>query len=306
MARHAVPDLRDRTEYALFRGLLAVLRSGSLAASRGRGRALGRFAAWAAALRRDVALDNLKQAFPEHDDAWRRDVYRDMCVAMGTTLAEFARFDRPGPMADMIAYDRPAVITDALKQGRGVLLVSAHFGNWEAMGAGLAERGFPVTALGARQRNPLVEDALNRLREARSVRSIAVGKSLRPIVQALRRGRCVATLADQDGGPDGFFLNFLGRPASVQSGIFRLAARAGVPIVTGAAVRTVEGLRGEIHDPLWPEAVRDPEAVDAEARRLAAAYTERVERIVRRHPEQWWWVHRRWRTRPQPAPPQGR
>jgi KDO2-lipid IV(A) lauroyltransferase len=257
-------------------------------------------------IRRTVALDNLRRAFPERDARWRRAVYREMCATMGATLAEFSRFGGAGPIADMIALENPGAIPAALARGRGAILLSAHIGNWEAMGAGLAELGFPMTVLGARQRNPLVEDAFDRLREARSVRSITVGKSLRPIVEALRAGRCVATLADQDGGPDGFFMDFLGRPASVQSGIFRFAARAGVPIVTGFSAREGAGLRGEIHDPVWTEPARDPAAVEAEARRLAGIYTERVEAAVRRHPGQWWWVHRRWRTRPQPSPGEGR
>lgn len=306
MARHDVPDLRDRIEYGLFAGLLAFLRPGSLAASRGRGKGLGRFAARAAPVRRAVALENLRHAFPERDERWRRGVYREMCETMGATLAEFARFEGPGPLSEMITFENTAAVAAALERGRGALLISAHFGNWEVMGAGLAELGFPMTVLGARQRNPLVEDAFNRVRAARSVRSITVGKSLRPIVEALRGGHCVATLADQDGGRDGFFLDFLGRPASVQAGIFRLAARTGVPIVTGFAFREGGSLRGEIQDPLWPAAVRDPAAVGAEARRLAGIYTERVETAVRRHPGQWWWVHRRWRTRPQPSPGEGR
>jgi KDO2-lipid IV(A) lauroyltransferase len=253
-----------------------------------------------------VALDNLRRAYPERDSDWHRAVYREMCEAMGTTLAEFSRFGGSGALADMIVIENPGAVSAALERGRGALLLSAHLGNWEVMGAGLAEMGCPMTVLGARQRNPLVEDAFDRLREARSVRSITVGKSLRPIVEALRAGRCVATLADQDGGPDGFFMDFLGRSASVQSGVFRLAVRTGAPIVTGFSTREGEGLRGEMQDPVWTEPARDPAAVEAEARRLAAIYTGRVEAAIRRRPGQWWWVHRRWRTRPQPAPPESR
>jgi KDO2-lipid IV(A) lauroyltransferase len=298
MARHDVPDLRDRIEYALFAGLLAVLRASSVAGSRRRGRWVGRFVDGIVPLRRRVALDNLGRAFPDRDERWCRDVYRGMCETMGMTLAEFARFQSPGPLADMITIENAGAVAAALEGGRGAILLGAHLGNWEVMGAGLAEMGYPVTVLGARQRNPLVEDAFDRLRGQRSVRSITVGKSLRPIVEALRAGRCVATLADQDGGSEGFFLDFLGRPASVQPGIFRLAARSGVPLVTGFAVRDGAGQRGEMQDPLWPEAARAPEAVEAEARRLAGIYTERVAAAVRRHPDHWLWVHRRWRTRP--------
>jgi KDO2-lipid IV(A) lauroyltransferase len=132
--------------------------------------------------------------------------------------------------------------------------------------------------------------------------ALTVRGGLRPLVRTLREGRLVASLADQDGGPDGIFLPFLGRVASVQAGLFRLAARLGTPLVIGFCWWEDGRWRGRLDPPVFPGAAAGPSAVEAEARRLAARYTARVEEEVRRRPDHWFWVHRRWRTRP----PEGR
>lgn len=300
MARHEVPDFQDRIESVGFDAALAVLRAGSRSSALRRGEALGRFLARRGALRRGVAIENLRHAFPGTGDEEGRRIYERMCEQLGRVLAEFARFGKRNrePTRSYFELDGHEHIGTALARGKGALLLTAHYGNWEAFGSALAEAGYPMTVLGARQRNPLVEATFSRLREAGGMGTLVVGKSLRPILDRLDANACLATLADQDGGRHGFFLEFLGRKASVQSGLFRLAARRGIPIVMGFACRAGEGWTTEIDPPLFPEPRRDPEAVEEEARRLARAYTERVDRAVRDRPEHWFWVHRRWKTRP--------
>ena len=297
MARHEIPDIQDRLESAAFKALLAALRAPGRRGGRRVGRALGRWVARCVPVRRDVALANLEASFPERTRAERRDIYRGMCETMGITLAEFARFgsSRAEPLSSWIYLENRGAIDRALAPGKGALLVTAHFGNWEVLGAVMAEHGYPMTAVAARQRNPLVERLFTDYRENVGMASINVGKSFRPLLKALQEGACVATLADQDGGPQGFFLPFLGRPASVQAGLFRLLARRGTPMVTGFAIRDGDGWRGEIHEPEFPQPGSDPED---EARRLATVYSARVEDYVRRYPDHWLWLHRRWRTRP--------
>jgi KDO2-lipid IV(A) lauroyltransferase len=300
MARHETPDLRDRLEYAAFAILLGVLRLPSRSGGRRLGRGLGRLVSRAVPIRREIALENLRKAFPEWSDKRGREVYRGMCENLGLTLAEFARFGkRPREnLASWIRVENAGAVDRALAAGKGVLLVTAHFGNWEVLAAALAVQGHRMTAVGARQRNPLVEALFTRYRQNAGLSNITVDKNLRPLLQALNEGACIATLADQDGGPGGFFLDFLGRPASVQAGLFRLLARRGTPMVTGFAVREREGWRGEFHDPVFPRSAEKGAPQEAEARRLAALYTARVEEYVRRHPDHWFWVHRRWHTRP--------
>lgn len=300
MARHDVPDRRDRLEYAALASALTALRAGPWGwGSRG-GTALGRFVARMVPLRREVALENLRHAFPDLDASGRLGIYRGMCENYGLLIASFARFGKrkPEDLGRFIRMENVEAVGKALEGNRGALLLTAHFGNWEALGARLGQMGYPMSVLGGRQRNPLVEDLFARYRGNMGLRSLTVGKSLRPIVEAFEQNQCIATLADQDGGPDGFFLDFLGRKASVQSGLFGLAARRGVPIVTGFATRDGRTWRGQFHDPEWPRDVTSKEEAEIEAHRLAELYTRKVEEYVRRHPDHWFWVHRRWRTRP--------
>lgn len=300
MARHVVPDRRDRAESAAFRLLLAALRAPSRERGVRWGGRLGRVMSRVAPLRRRVALDNMAAAFPGLDDAARRGIYLRMMEILGTVLADFSRYGRrnPEPLSGTVTIGNREAVDRALQAGRGAVLLSAHFGNWEVLGAGMAQAGYPMTAIGGRQRNPLVEDLIARYRSRVGLPSLSVGESLRPLVQALARGSCVASLADQDGGRDGFFLDFLGRKASVQSGLFRLCARRGIPVVSGFCVREGDRWQGVLQEAIVPAPVREPAAVEAEARRLAAAYTARVEEAVRGHPDHWFWLHRRWKTRP--------
>ena len=305
-------DLRDRIEYQALRLLLVALGSGGPARSRRAGLALGSFAARCVPLRREVALENLRRAFPERDEVARRKLYRDMVRNLGVVLSDVARMaHRPREETlRTIALEHPEVFDEVLRAGKGGLLLSAHFGNWELFGAAARALGHPLTVLGARQRNPLVESLFSKIRGRFDIEAITVRGGLTPLVRALRRGRLVATLADQDGGPEGFFMEFLGRPASVQAGIFRLAARLGVPLVPGFSYREADGWRGIVQAPVFPRTAGDPDGIEAEARRLAAIYTARVEAEVRRRPDHWFWVHRRWRSRPggnpQPSAAAGR
>jgi len=299
------PRPKDRLEYAALAAGLAALRLPGRRLGLKLGESLGAFSARVVPVRRDVALDNLRQALPELDPEARVAVYRAMCRNLGRVLADFARLTvlDAESVRGLVGFgDLSALEAHA----GGALLLTAHYGNWEALGAGLAARGFPLTVLGARQRNPLVEDLFSRYRSRFGMEAVSVSQGLRPVVSALKRGRLVATLADQDGGREGFFLPFLGRQASVQAGVFRLAVRAEVPVFTGFCFRDGDRWRAEAQEPLVPRPAATPTAQDAEARRLAAAYTARVEDYVRRRPEHWFWVHRRWHTRPQRPPAGGR
>lgn len=300
MARHEAPDLNDRLEYAALSGLLAAFRAPGPDRARRWGRALGRFAARTVPLRKEVALENLARAFPEMSAAERERTYRGMMENLGAVLAGFARFGMrdPEPATRSFTVVNLDAAARAHAAGKGAVFLTAHYGNWEVFGAAVRASGYPVTVLGGRQRNPLVESLFARYRANVGLESLTVGESLKPLVRTLRGGAFVATLADQDGGRGGFFIDFLGRKASVQAGLFRLLVRTRVPLITGFAVRDGERWRGELQDPVWPEPAAGEAEVEAEARRMAALYLARVEEYVRRHPDHWFWVHRRWRTRP--------
>ena len=286
------------TEYLLLRGLLAFVSRLDTKQVRGWGTALGRIAFDLVRLRRKVTTSNLARAYPE----WVRDKVEEVaraCYAeIGLTFLEmFAmagwRMEARAARVHVVDPEQFATARDA---GRGAVLLGGHLGNWELAGSAIAAFGHPTSVMVARQRNRRVDALVREARERAGMRVFYTDEGLRPVLRALRRGEFVAFLFDQDAGRTGRFVPFFGRPASSPIGPFRFARLADCPIIAGLSVRQADGTyRLEMPGPLRVARDLPPEVAEEEA--LARA-TVLLEEAVRRHPEQWFWMHRRWKTRP--------
>ena len=230
---------RHRIEYAAARLGQALVCALPSSAARATGAALGSFAFSVLRIRRDVVMSHLRRVFGKsrsEDELLRvaKESYRNF----GRMTFEFARFPRMS-RSDVERHVRVSGaehLDAALSEGRGAILVAAHFGNWE-LAATLAVRGYPVTFLVGEQHNILVDRMMNGLRERFGVETVPVTGSLTGVLRALRRNRIVAMLSDQDAGRSGVFVDFLGLPASTPYGPGRLAARTGAPLLPGVAIR---------------------------------------------------------------------
>ena len=282
---------------AALSGLLCALPA---SAALGLGRGLGDFARGALRLRRAVAEENVAAAFPELDAGARRRIVAGMYRHYGEELAQFARFPvlEPADIVRRMAVEGEHHLKEAVAAGRGVLILSGHIGSWEIMAARLAAVGYPLTLLVGPQRNRRVQEMFTRFRARHGVQVLVRGTDLRQIFKALKAGRVVATLGDQDAGRNGWFVDFLGRPASTALGPYRIAGRAGAPLVMGFCVRSGADWLGFAEPPLWPDPAQDEEI---QARAWSAHYHARLAAFIRAYPEQWFWVHRRWKSRPAPA-----
>lgn len=246
-------------------------------------------------LRRRVALENLTLAFPQWSAGERERVLREHYRELGRVVAEYAHLDRlaRAPLGEVFVETRGMEVFEALR-GRGAILVSGHYSNFELMGAMLARLN-PVDFLVKPLSNPGVERFIAGRRAGAGVGCISTNDGTRSVYQALAAGRWVAILADQDAGRRGLFVPFFGRPASTAAGPARLSLKTGAPIVMGFAVRRPDGrFELEIEAPLE---VPEPEAPDA-VLRLTARHVAVLEARVRARPEGWFWLHRRWKTRP--------
>jgi KDO2-lipid IV(A) lauroyltransferase len=255
-------------------------------------------------IRRTVALENLRASFPERPESEIQRIARACYRGFATTTLEFARLPAMSPAerlepCTVVHRDHLEAVAGA---GRGAILLTGHFGNWEWFASLLPALGHGVQVVVGEQRNARVGKRIDAMRRAIGVGVLSATHDLRGILQALSRGEFVAIVADQDAGSDGIFVDFLGRPASTAVGPVRMARRFQVPILMGFAVRLEgAGFRMEFVEPFHvPE-----EGEEAEILRL---FTQRwsgiLERYVRAHPEQWFWMHRRWKTRPGGAPKQ--
>jgi KDO2-lipid IV(A) lauroyltransferase len=291
---------RNLSEYACLRSAIAATSLVPAAVGLRLGAALGELVFRAVRLRRSVVEENLAATLGQFADArtlsrLAREIYRQL----GMTLIEYGRVRRMSPahierMASVQGFDHLVASREA---GRGTILLTGHFGNWELLGAVVALRGHPVRFVAKPQRNPLVDRFLQQTRAHLATGVVMTGgPGVREILRALRRNELIGMLADQDAGPGGLFLDVLGRTASVQTGPALFAVRSGAPIVPCYIVRRDDGR----HDVSFEEAlVADPSAPEEdEVERLTRACAASLERRIMRHPANWYWVHRRWKTRP--------
>lgn len=263
------------------------------------GRGLGSLVWRRRLYRSEVVRENLRHALgASHDEAARDAVAAAFFRHLGTNLMEFLLLGRlrRDDLRAWVDIEGLEHYHAAAARGRGVLLVTGHFGNWELLAARLGAEGIPVTFLGKSQSNERSDRLLNRTRDRAGVRILRSGGPLKEMVTALRRGEVIGLAADQDAGPEGCFTPFLGRPASFYRGAAYFSWKLRAPIISAMIFRLPDGRHrlelGPAYEPEpgWDEAT----AVN----RLTAESAQRLEAAVRREPSQYFWTHRRWKTRP--------
>jgi Kdo2-lipid IVA lauroyltransferase/acyltransferase len=248
--------------------------------------------------RRRIALANLARAYPELPIGERRRLARRASQHLGMTLTELPRL-LAAPLDSTLARIRLEG-TDHLRAAMtahgSALMLTAHLGNWEILCATHRLTDYGLSVVVRPLDAPWLDAVADRLRRRTGVDVIDKRGALRAVLQALRRGRMVGILMDQNAARrESVFVDFFGHPASTSRSIAVLAVRTGAPIVPIFAYRTEGGHRVVIRPALPPSSANDPEAAVVE---LTARCTAEIERAIREAPEQWLWSHDRWRTRP--------
>ena len=293
--------LKDRAEYALFSMLLKGAEGLSDERALRLGGAIGRFGYRRVKVRRDVVEGHLRRAFPDRDAAWVRETAEAAYTHLGRETMQTLRMSkmRPEHVRDIVRHEIGRErFYEAIDEGRGVVLVAGHFGNWELGAASVAANGRAIDVVYQRQRNPLFNDAIVKARERLGLRLIDRRVAAREALKSLRAGRVVAFVADQNAGRSGVFVPFFGRLASTHRGPALLAVRSGAPIFFGAAVRRGDHYLGMTEEITVPR-LGDTDQV---VHRITAAFTAVLERLVREYPGQYFWHHRRWKTPPPEEP----
>jgi len=264
------------------------------------GRGLGTFVWKVVGFRRKVVLDNLRHAFGgEMDEQELRKLAHAFYRNLGMTLMEFLAFPgmKKADFIDLVEINNKEHYTRLVDEGGGALLVSGHFGNWEMMGARVAAEGQKVSFIVKEQTNSRVDRIQNDIRNRAGIGTIrAGGSSIREMIRALRRKELIGLVGDQDAGPEGYFTEFLGPQASVFRGTAYFAWKLKVPIITGFIFRQADGRHVmEVDPPFGADPDWDEETAVA---RLTEIHVARLEAAIRKAPEQYFWLHRRWKTRP--------
>jgi KDO2-lipid IV(A) lauroyltransferase len=248
-----------------------------------------------------VALENLRRAFPgRYTEAELDGLVRATYLHFARLLTEIILTPRKLHVSNwkkhvILSNDR--LMVDRLLSGRPLLIVTGHFGNWELAGYVLALIGFTTYAIARPLDNAHLDAFLRRFREHTGQRILAKHGDFDEMQKVLAGGGVLATLGDQDAGQRGLFVDFFGRPASTHKAVALLALQYQVPIVVSGAARVAEPLcyKIELEEAILPEEYAGrPDAVKAMTQR----FTDALERLVRRYPEQYFWLHNRWKHRP--------
>jgi KDO2-lipid IV(A) lauroyltransferase len=295
-------------EYAAARGLLGLLgilpRRAALAVSA----SAAAFAYHLFGGLRRVAATNLKIAFPELDESEHERLAKGAFRNLGRILGEMSQFPRATPetLRQRIEFQiDPEVYAEYQRlksEGRGVIIVSPHLGNWEMLVFGWATYDAPMSYLARPLDNPLIEKLTHDLRTKFGNRPINKTNSVMAASRVLREEGLLGVLADVNAHPkEGVFVPFFGVPACTSSGVALLAMR------TNSAIVPMCGAWDEqkqhyicVHGRMiYPAATGDRQSDILET---TAAFTAEIEALVRRFPDQWLWIHKRWKTRPPGEP----
>ena len=279
--------------------LLGAIRLLPRRARDGLAAAVGRLA-FALGIRRQVVLEGLAWAFPAWSGPEIRSVARKTYQHLGRTALDAALSQglSPDALAASVSMDDAAVFDRELARGRGLLLATAHLGNWEVLGEAVTRRGLRLNAVVRPLKGAFnAEVVAGRVRSG--MRLIPQRGALRGTLAALRRNEAVTVLLDQAiGGKHALFVPFFGRPAATTPLLSVAALHTGAPVLLAMAPYVDGRLRMQVEGPFPVPSTGD------QARDLwthAAAITVAIERAVRAHPDQWLWLHRRWKLPPPPG-----
>ena len=289
--------VRYRLEHALVRAVEGAVRLMPMSAVRACGTALGRAAYAVDRFHRRIALDNLSHAFPARTERERRAIARAMFAHFGRLLLELMKFGSltPGQMLALVENEGEERVRQAYQLGRGVLFFTSHFGYWEMQAITQPLRVKPVSVLARPLDNPHLHQLLERIRGRTGNSVIYRQGAIRKVLRELAANRGVALLIDQHlHTPDAVYVDFFRRPAATTSALAALALRTGAPVIPVFAMPLAGGRYRFVYEhPVEPPREDTPDAI----RDFTQRCTDVLEMYVRRHPELWLWMHRRWRER---------
>jgi len=288
--------MKNRIEYFLFLLFSLTFRLLGLNASRKLSGFLAFIFYYLIPIRKETVLENLTNAFPEYDEKKIRNIAYNAYKSFLTAFIEILylpKISRQGLKAAVNCPNKELIETK-FKEDKGVILLSAHFGNWEYVAASVAlQLNIPFSVVVKPQRNPYVSDWMNKVRTRWNNDVVSLGLSIRKIYQTLKEKKIVAMVADQRGPQESIKVEFFGRKVSVHVGPVVLALKTGAPILYGIPVRQ----KDNSYKIVMHEISKDnlPEDDEEKIIELSQRHTAYLESFIREYPEQWLWMHKRWK-----------
>ncbi len=288
--------MQNRLEYLVFIFLSKIFCFFGLKKSLVFSKVLGKFAYNILQIRRDVVHKNLKIAFPQKTDEEIEQIARKCYLGFAATLIEILVFPSltEKDLLDYVSCDNMEEVTGTIALGKGLVFMTAHFGNWEyaavSMGV-MLRRSIMMVVKG--QRNTLVDEWINRQRSMYGNRTVYLGVSIKQIFKEISDKGIVAIVGDQRGPSDGLKVDFFGRETRVYPGPAAIALKTGAPVLMGFMVRRPEGGYGSHMTPLSKEGL--PEDREEQIQVLTQRHMKLLEEKLIEHPDHWLWMHNIWK-----------
>jgi KDO2-lipid IV(A) lauroyltransferase len=290
-------SFRHRLEVLAARAAAGLVALAPMSMVRACGAVLGRLVYLVDSSHRRIALDNLAAAFPARPPAERRAIARAMFGHFGSLALELLKFGRYSrhQMLARIDTEGEERVRQAYLRGHGVLFFTGHFGYWEMQAIVQPLRAYPVSVLARPFDNLLLNDMVERIRTCTGNTVIYRQGAIRKVLRELEANRGIALLIDQHlHTPDAVYVDFFQRPAATTSALAALALRTGAPVIPVFALPLPRGRYRLVYEhPVEPPSSDTPNAIHEFTQRC----TDVLEMYVRRRPDLWLWMHRRWRGR---------
>ncbi|MCH7773873.1 MAG: lysophospholipid acyltransferase family protein [Bacteroidetes bacterium] len=247
-------------------------------------------------IRKKTVLENLCNAFPDYNEKKLKSIafgsYKSFAIALAEILYIPAMSKED--IKKQVDCSNVELIREKYEENNGVILLSAHFGNWEFMATSLAAQlNIPISVVIKPQRNPYVTNWMNKARTKWNNEIVPLGISIRQTYQTLKDKKIVAMVADQRGPEESIKINFFGRNLTVLTGPAALSLKTGAPILYGISVRQDDYSYKSVMTEISNENL--PESNEEKIKELSQRHMAYLEGFIRKYPEQWLWMHKRWK-----------
>ncbi|MFZ4619065.1 MAG: lysophospholipid acyltransferase family protein [Bacteroidota bacterium] len=288
--------MQNTIEFFFFRILLLLIRSFSFNSVQKLGDAFGIFIYSVIGLRKGLVLSNLRHAFPEKTEEEIRSIAKGSYRNLFTAYFEILYLDRlsADDLKRMISFPDIRKISDALKKNKGLILLSGHYGNWELLALSVPVlSGNYYTMVVQKQRNPHIDRYMTAMRTRLGNQVVVMERAFRELLRTLSNNGTVALLADQSGPESGIYTEFFGRMTSTHQGPAVLQVRTGAPMIIGLLVREGPGkFRVELEE---IDTTGLTGTNEEKMQQISQRHVSVLEKHIRRHPEHWLWMHKRWK-----------
>ncbi len=289
-----------RIEYWIVKGLFNLLGNASLKTGKRVADVVYFLVAKVFRYRRKVILDNLHRVYGETLPAAERillpQIYRNF-VYLWMEFLQAGKLSKENVDGHFILHNME-LVDQALNQKRGMILMAGHFGNFEWVGQLFTIKGYKISGIAKRQSNPYVNDLVERTRRHKGTGVIYTKNAMEEGLAALKRNEIIAIVADQDARKKGIFVDFLGQPSSTAVGPAIFYLRSGAPIYFVTSIRRDYGKFDVYLEPVIEDGAITG-ITDENIRYITQTHATVLEKWVRKYPEQWFWMHKRWKTHPQ-------